>query len=53
MQKAESLSFPRVLGSGGRGQSLLNEIFNGAERMRLCFVQHLSNKINSRAFQTK
>ena len=26
MQKADSLSFPRVLGSGGRGQSLLNEI---------------------------
>jgi hypothetical protein len=32
-------------------QSLLNEIFNGAERMRLCFVQLLRYEINSRAFQ--
>ena len=28
-----------VLGSGGREQSLLNKIFIGAKRLRLCFVQ--------------
>jgi hypothetical protein len=33
-RKLRSLSFPRVLGLGGRGQSLLNKKINGAERMR-------------------
>ncbi len=31
MQKAESLSFSTVIGSGGRGQSLHNEILVGAK----------------------
>ena len=31
MQKAESLSFPTVIGSGGRGQSLHGEILVGAK----------------------
>jgi len=31
MEKAESLSFPTVIGSGGRGQSLHNEILIGAK----------------------
>ena len=29
MEKAETLSFPTVIGSGGRGQSLRNEILVG------------------------
>ena len=37
MEKAESLSFPTVPGSGGLGQSLHNEILVGATRLNcLC-----------------
>ncbi len=32
------VSFPRVLGSGGRGQSHHSKIFIRAKRLRLCFV---------------
>ena len=38
MQKAESLSFPTVSGSGGRGQSLLNKVCIGAKWLRLWFL---------------
>ncbi len=38
MQKVDSLSFPTVLGSRGRGLSLLNEICVGAKWLRLCFL---------------
>jgi hypothetical protein len=31
MEKAESLSFPRVIGSGGRGQSIHNKILVGSK----------------------
>ncbi len=34
MQKEDSLRFPTVLGSGGRGLSLLNEICIGAKWLR-------------------
>jgi hypothetical protein len=34
MQKEDSLSFPTVLGSGGRGLSILNEICVGAKWLR-------------------
>jgi hypothetical protein len=45
MEKAETLSFPTVIGSGGRGQSLINEILVGAKSLRLCFVQLLRCEI--------
>jgi hypothetical protein len=35
MEKADNLSFPTVLGSGGRGQSLHNEVLVGAKGLRL------------------
>ncbi len=35
MDKAESLSFPTVIGSEGRGQSLHNEILIGAKPFKL------------------
>jgi hypothetical protein len=35
MEKAESLSFPTVIRSGGRGQSLHNEILIGAKPFKL------------------
>jgi hypothetical protein len=35
MEKAEIFSFPTVIGSGGRGQSLHNEIFIGAKPFKL------------------
>jgi hypothetical protein len=35
MEKAESLSFPMVIGSGGSGQSLHNEILIGAKPFKL------------------
>ncbi len=38
MQKEDSLSFPMVLGSGGRGQSLLNKICFGAKWLRSWFL---------------
>ncbi len=38
MQKDDSLSFPMVLGSGGRGLSLLNEICVGAKWLRSWFL---------------
>jgi len=38
MEKAETLSFPTVIGSGGRGQSLHGEILVGAKGVTLCFV---------------
>jgi hypothetical protein len=38
MQKKDSLSFPMVLGSGGRGLSLLDEICVGAKWLRLWFL---------------
>ncbi len=37
MEKADSLSFPTVYGSGGRGQSLYGEILVGAKDLRLFF----------------
>jgi hypothetical protein len=45
MEKAEALSFPTVIGSGGRGQSLHGEILVGAKGLRLCFVQLLRCEI--------
>ena len=39
MQKAESLSFPTVIGSGGRGQSLHNEILIGAKPFKLLLLE--------------
>jgi hypothetical protein len=38
MQKEDSLSFPTVLGSGGRGLSLLNEICVSAKWLRSWFL---------------
>jgi hypothetical protein len=38
MEKAETLSFPMVIGSGGRGQSLHGEVLVGAKGLTLCFV---------------
>jgi hypothetical protein len=35
MEKAEIFSFPTVIGSGGRGQSLHNEILIGAKPFKL------------------
>jgi hypothetical protein len=35
MEKAEILSFPTVIGSGGRGQSLHNKILVGEKGLRL------------------
>jgi len=35
MEKAETLSFPTVMGSGGHGQSLHGEILVGAKGLRL------------------
>jgi hypothetical protein len=35
MEKAEIFSFPTVIGSGGRGQSLYNEILIGAKPFKL------------------
>ena len=35
MEKAEIFSFPTGIGSGGRGQSLHNEILNGAKPFKL------------------
>ena len=34
MEKAETLSFPTVIGSGGREQSLHGEILVGAKGLR-------------------
>ncbi len=34
MEKAETLSFTTVIGSGGRGQSLHGEILVGAKGLR-------------------
>ena len=34
MEKAETLSFPMVIRSGGRGQSLQGEILVGAKGLR-------------------
>ena len=34
MEKAEILSYPMVIGSGGRGQSLNGKIFVGAKGLR-------------------
>ena len=48
MEKAETLSFPTVIGSGGRGQSLHGEILVGAKSLRLCFVQLLMCEIQLR-----
>ncbi len=38
MEKAESLSFPTVIGSGGRGQSLHGEILVGAKRVEVVIL---------------
>jgi hypothetical protein len=38
MEKAESLSFPTVPGSGGRGLSLHNEILVGAKRFNCNYL---------------
>jgi len=35
MEKAEIFNFPTVIGSGGRGQSLHNEILIGAKPFKL------------------
>jgi hypothetical protein len=37
MEKAEIFSFPMVPGSGGRGQSLYNEILDAALSLRSYF----------------
>ncbi len=38
MEKAESLSFPTVPGSGGRGQSLDGEILGDTLTLRSYFI---------------
>ena len=44
MQKAESLTFPTVLGSGGHGHSLLNGISLRAQLLRLWFLRSFNVK---------
>ena len=45
MEKAESLSFPMVIGSGGRGQSLHGEILLGTKGLRSWFRRKLVSPI--------
>jgi hypothetical protein len=45
MEKAEIFSFLMVYGSGGCGQSVLNEVCIGAKWLRLCFLTILRYKI--------
>jgi hypothetical protein len=59
MEKAESFSFPKVPGSGGRGQSLHNQILVGAKRLNchspiflLSFVIGFSIYIPTHSYHT-
>ncbi len=50
MEKAETLSFPTVIGSGGRGQSLHGERLVGAKGLRSWFQRSLRCEIQLRTF---
>ncbi len=50
MEKAETLSFPTVIGSGGCGQSLHGEILVGANGLRSWFLRSLRCEIQLRTF---